>query len=61
MLNLNNIKKQAFRKNKEKFMSILNDVRYFKEFNDHVRVSFAPDESVRKNYQVNYGLRLTDE
>lgn len=42
-------------------MSILNDVGYFKEFDDHVRISFAPDESVRKNYQVNYGLRLIDE
>ena len=61
MLNLNNIKKQAFRKNKEKFMSILNDVVYFKEFNDHVRISFDSDEKVRKNYQGNYGLRLTDE
>lgn len=42
-------------------MSILNDVVYFKEFNDHVRISFDSDEKVRKNYQVNYGLRLTDE
>lgn len=42
-------------------MSILNDVVYFKEFNDHVRISFDSDESVRKNYQGNYGLRLTGE
>jgi hypothetical protein len=42
-------------------MSILNDAGYFKEFNDHVRISFDSDESVRKNYQGNYGLRLTGE
>lgn len=48
-------------KTKRKFMSILNDAGYFKEFNDHVRISFDSDESVRKNYQGNYGLRLTGE
>ena len=42
-------------------MSILNDAGYFKEFNDQVRISFDSDESVRKNYQGNYGLRLTGE
>ena len=48
-------------KTKRNFMSILNDVGYIKEFNDIVRISFDSDENVRKNYQGNYGLRLTDD
>lgn len=42
-------------------MNILSDIGYMKEFNNNIRISFDSDENVRKNYQGNYGLRLTDD
>ena len=39
----------------------LTEIGYVKEFNNNIRISFDSDENVRKNYQGNYGLRLTDD
>ena len=41
--------------------NVLKEIGYVKEFNDKIRLSFDSDENVRKNYQGNYGLRLTDD
>lgn len=46
---------------KNKFMEILDEIGYIKEFNDVVRFSFDSDEHVQRNYKGNYGLRLTDD
>lgn len=45
----------------DEIVNILSDIGYMKEFNNNIRISFDSDENVRKNYQGNYGLRLTDD
>ena len=44
-----------------KNLAILEEIGYTTEFNNNIRINFDSDENVQKNYQGNYGLRLTDD
>ena len=46
---------------KKEFITILEEIGYTTEFNNNIRINFDSDENVQKNYQGNYGLRLTDD
>ena len=46
---------------KKEFIAILEEIGYTTEFNNNIRINFDSDENVQKNYQGNYGLRLTDD
>ena len=46
---------------KKEFIAILEEIGYTTEFNNNIRINFDSDENVKKNYQGNYGLRLTDD
>lgn len=46
---------------KKEFITILEEIGYTTEFNNNIRINFDSDENVKKNYQGNYGLRLTDD
>ena len=45
------------------FLNLIEQNNYIdvEEFNDNVIFTFDSDENVQKNYQGNYGLRLTDD